>query len=272
MKISHSMNPYRLISEFREPRLLNFAGEGDGQGAGGQHDGADEPAPDSPAGKKWKQLREEKKAAEDAAKVEREKRIAAEAKAEAFDEFKAQFQQQKPKKSGGQGDDTPNDIQINPDDEKIVATIFQREMKKLGLDQIPEVVTKLQEQTQSDKATSALERARFDLTAEFKDSVPFDFEETLKFAKERGYGMMFSNAKDALRLAHKEMNEQKFIEYYQGGAQPKKKVPKMAASGRASDDDVIEIPDDTDVKVDDINSFDDARNAAKRMFDSEQGV
>lgn len=269
------MNPYRLISEFREPRLLNFAGEGGGQGAGSQSDGTDEPVPDSPAGKKWAKLREEKKAAEELAQQEREQRIAAEARAKAFDDWKAQFDgtKKKPKSGGNNGnaDDDEQPVQINPDDEKIVATIFQREMKKLGLDQIPEVVTKLQEQTQSVQATNALERAKQELTAEFSESVPFNYEEALKFAKERGYGMTFTNVKEALRVAHKEMNEKAFIEHWQGGAQPKKKVPKMAASGRSADD-VIEIPDD-DQPLDpkNINSLEDARRAAKEMF-QEEGV
>lgn len=267
------MHPRHSISEFRESRLLNFAGENDGKGAGGQQDGADEPAADTPAGKKWAQLRADKKAAEDAAKAEREARIRAEAKAEAFDEFKASLAPQKPQKSGGQADTELSDIKINPDDEKIVATIFQREMKKLGLDQIPEVVTKLQEQTQSVQANSTLAQAKAELEAEFAGTVPFDYAEALKFAKERGYGMTFTNAKEALRVAHKEMNEAKFIEFWQGGSKPKKVVPKMAASGRAADDDLIEIPDDDKkIDADNINSFEDARKAAKQMFEGEGGV
>lgn len=269
MKISHSINPFRLVSEFKEPRLLNFAGDDGKGGQGGQHDGADDPDPNTPAGKKWAKLREEKRLAEEAARTERENRIKAEAKAEAFEEFKNSFQQQpkKPAQKSGGGESPEEQIQINPDDEKIVATIFQREMKKLGLDQIPEVVTKLQEQTQGVQANATLDQARRELEAEFSGSVPFNYEEAIKYARERGYGMTFQNAKEALRIAHKEMNEKSFIEFYQGGAQPKKKVPKMAASGRNADDDVIEIPDD-DQPLDpkNINSLDDARKAAHAMF------
>lgn len=272
MKISHSKFPYALISEFREPRLLNFAGDGGGSAAGGQQDGADEPAADTPAGKKWKQLREEKKAAEDAAKVDREARIKAEARAEAFDDFKKSLTPQKLQKSGSEAEHDQSEIKINPDDDKIVSTIFQREMKKLGLDQIPEVVTRLQEQTQSVQANSTLDKAKVELEAEFSGSVPFNYEEALKFAKERGYGLTFTSAKEALRVAHKEMNEKSFIEFWQGGAKPKKSVPKMAASGRAADDDVIEIPDAEEVKVENIKNLDDARKAAKQMFADDEGV
>lgn len=266
------MIPSRSISDFREPRLLKFAGENGGGAAGGQHDGADEPAADTPAGKKFAALRAEKKAAEDAAKAEREARLVAEAKAEAFEEFKASLAQAP--KSGGKAETPPedDDIQINPSDEKLVATIFAREMKKLGLDQIPGVVTKLQEQTQTVQANTTLAAAKAELEAEFAGSVPFNFEEALKFAREKGYGMTFTNAKEALRIAHKEMNEPKFIEFYQGGAKPKKVVPKMAASGRAADDDTIEIPDSTEIDTDKLNSMDDARAAAKAMFAGGEGV
>lgn len=259
------------MSDFRESRLLKFAGGDGGAGAGGQHDGADEPDPTTPAGKKWAELRAAKKAAEDAAQKERDARIAAEARAQAFDEFKQSFQQQpKPaQKSGGNGDVDEEEIEINPSDEKIVTAIFQREMKKRGLDQIPEVVTKLQEQTQGVQVNATLDQARRELESEFQGSVPFNFEEALKFARERGYGMTFSSAKEALRIAHKEMNEKSFIEFYQGGIKPKKQVPKMAASGGNADD-TIEIPDD-DQPIDskNINSLEDARKAAKKMFEDD---
>lgn len=259
------MNPHHRISEFRESRLLNFAGAGDGQGAGGQQDGADEPAPDTPAGKKWKALRDEKKAAEDAAKAEREKRIAAEAKAQAFEELKASFgPKEKPQAGGGTADDT-EDVKINPEDEKLMNAFFSRQIKKMGLDQIPEVVKALQQNTHDIQASTSLSDAKAALESEFAGSVPFNYEETLKYAKEKGFGMTFSNVKDALRMAHKEMNEASFIEFYKGGAKPKKVVPKMAASGREADD-VIEIPDEKVIDPEKLNSFDDARRAAKQLF------
>lgn len=265
MKIFHSTNPYHFISEFKEPRLLNFAGEGGGKGAGGQQDGADEPDPNSPAGKKWAALRERTRIAEETAKAEREKAIAAEARANAFEDFKKSFEPDA-KKNAATGGEAPvegQDVVVNPDDEKVIGAVFARHIKKMGLDKIPGVVEALQMNTQQSQIQYAVTQAKAELASEFEGSVPFNFDESLKYAKEKGFGMVASTVKDALRMAHKEMNEPAFIEFYKGGAQPKKKVPKMAASGRKSaDDEIINLDVDGEQEI---TSFEDSRALAHKL-------
>lgn len=260
------MNPFSSISEFKESRLLNFDGEG-GAAAAGMQDGTAEPDATTPAGKKWAALREAKQTAEAALQAEREARIAAEARAAAFDEFKSSFGQ--PKKEPIV--EPEGDIQVNPEDAKVVSAVMMKELKRMGLDKVPEVMAQLQQNTQTIQANTALERARQELEAEFASSVPFNYQETLQYAKERGYGLTFSNAKDALRLAHKEKNEQAFITYWKGGPKPKKVVPQMAASGIEDDDGVV-IPATTAIDPTKIQTLDDARRLGKQLFESEEEV
>lgn len=262
------MNPFSYVSDMRESRLIHFDGDGNGAAAVVPPNGDGEPDASTPAGKKWAQLREEKKAAQEALRQEREARIAAEAKASAFEEFKAQFAPPTKKvEQPIEGDE----IQVNPEDAKVVSTVMMRELKRMGLDKVPEVLTQLQQNTQTIQATSALERARQELEAEFAGSVPFNYQETLKYAQERGYGLTFTNAKDALRMAHKEKNEEAFIAFWKGGPKPKKVVPQMVASGIEDDEDIAPAMQ-TPIDPKSINSLDDARSLAKKMFESESEV
>lgn len=263
MRIFHSKVPFRLTSEFRGPRVLNFADDGK-KAAGFQEDNLDEPDADSPAGKKWAKLREEKRAAEEAVKQEREARIKAEAKAEAFEEFKASLGTNAKKEAPPAEED---DTEVNPQDEAYVNKILTKQLAKAGLDKIPEVVNALRQSAERSQAETALERAKRDLETEFKDSVPFDFDAALSFAKEKGYGMIATTAREALRMAHKEMNEELFIDHYRGGSK-KKVAPKMAYSGRnsAADDDITDERKD-DVKIEDFNS---ARVLARQVVTGEQ--
>ena len=266
MRNSLNRNPLSLVSEFKGPRLLNFAGEGGGAAAS-QGSDPDEPAADTPAGKKWAALREKARIAEEERAKERDARLKAEAKAEAFEEFKQSFGNA-PKKGEKEKDPLKPEVpaDVNPEDHEYVGKSVMAHLQRLGLDKIPEVVEALQKNTQQITATTTLDRAKQELTAEFKDSVPFNYEEALTYAKERGFGLVAGTVKDALKLAHKELNEQKFIEFWKGGSGPKKQVPKMVHSGGGAED-RIEIPEpDADIKVE---SFEDARVLARKQFEGE---
>lgn len=262
------MNPRSRISEFAETRLLNFAGTGNGTGAGGQPDGAEEPAADTPAGKKWAKLREERAAAENLAREEREKRIAAEARAGAIEEFKQMLQNSpnqpaKPgKKDKPSDDDEP--VVVAEEDEKVINAV----LKKAGLSGLPEALEAIKQSTQQSQILNAVDKAKAELTAEFAGSVPFDYDKALQYAKEKGFGMVASTVKDALRMAHKEMNEQNFINFWKGGPTKKKTAPAMGASGShgAADDDIINLDGGDEPVLDaNINSMDDARAAAMKI-------
>lgn len=277
MKISHSIYPHHSVSSLKESRLLNFAGGNDGKGGASQDGDPDELDPNTPAGKKFKELREANKAKEDELRAEREARIRAEAKAEAFEDFKNSFgadaarRKTDNKQDIKPSNDDTDDIQVNPEDEKYVGKILQTQLARMGLDKVPEVVEALAKNTQSIQATTALDRAKQELTDEFKGTVPFDYNKALQFAKDNGYGMVASTVKDALRMAHKEMNEQAFIEYYRKGDEPQKKAPKMAHSDRGNDGIVIS-DDGDDIEQNDIEveTFSDARELARKAWAGEE--
>lgn len=269
MKVFHSLYPRRLLSEFGGPRLLNFAGEPDEQGAASQPDGADEPNPNTPAGKKWAALKQEKKEALEKARIAEEARIRAEARAEAMEEFKNSLSGKKPEQEQIEEAPDDDDKDVNPEDEKIINKVLAKQMKRMGLDTIPEVVNALKENTEQMQASVQFEKAKTELSEEFANTVPFDYQAALEYAKEKGFGLYASTAKDALRMAHKEMNEEAFIEHWRGGKSPKKVVPKMGHSGRSNaDDDLIDLDPK---KADDvtIDNFESARQMAREAMEIE---
>ena len=226
--------PFILQSKFTGPLAYNFAGyDGGGAGSSGDED-PDAPDPSTPAGAKWKQMREENKAANARAQEEREARIAAEAAAKATADLLREIQG-KPTKEQDEDDD--DDIEVpegaNKDDAAYVAKLVESALKKQGLNgkQIQETLQSIagnQEQMQIDKT---MESARDALVSEFSDSVPFNYAEALKYAKENNLGLVGSSAIQALRIAHKEMNEEKFYKWKLEGSKPRKSAPPLDASG-----------------------------------------
>lgn len=266
--------PSTLQSKFDGPPILNFAGAGDGSGGGSSDDDDDPDAPpaDTPAGQKWRKMRSDKKAAEAAAQAERDEKLKAQAKAEALEEAFAKLDPTKrAAAAGGKEDEEEAENPpegTNPDDAQYVEKLVAHALKKQGLNpgEIKEALKDIKETQQSSQISQTLKDAKSELTAEFADSVPFDYEAALKYARDRGYGVIASNATEALRLAHKQMNEARFIEYYQKGGKkdgPKKEVPSLDASGSGSRTGVEGGEDDLDEKID---SLEDARSLAKSML------
>lgn len=257
-----SQNPLALLSEFKGTRLLNFAGEPAAK-SGSQPGEADEPDPSTPAGKKWAALREEVKTEREKTRLANEARLKAEGRAEAIEDFKKQFGTPPAKV------EEVTEPEINPKDEIYVGAILKKQMQQLGLDKIPEALSAMQRSTSEVQATTILDKAKANLEKEFAGTVPFSYDEAMAYAKEKGYGMIASTAEEALRMAHKQMNDEKFIAFYRGETTGKKgrSAPRLVKSGTAPSPDVLEETDDSEAIVP--TTFADARAAAHKMFEAE---
>ena len=233
--MSNSLNkefPFILHSKFTGPPILNFAGDdGGGEGSPGD-DGQDAPDPNTPAGAKWKAMREATKVAEQAAQNEREARIKAEAAAEATEALLLKIQ-------GKSAEKQEEDEEIvvpegaNKDDAAYVESLVSAALKKQGLNgkELKEAISNLTGNQEQMKIDKTMDAARTDLVSEFEDSVPFNYAESLKYAQDNNLGLVGSSAVQALRIAHKEMNEAKFDAWKADGSKPRKRAPSLDASG-----------------------------------------
>lgn len=212
-----------------------MAGENDGDEGGGNQDDDDPDAPpaDTPAGKKWREMRKKIKDAEAETAAEKEARIKAETRAETLAEVA--------KKQGSETkeeDEEPtpkqeDDIQVAEEDEKIITKVLTEQLEKQGLSgtAIKKALDQITQQNQAVANQQALQNATSSLEKEFEDSVPFDVDKTLEYAKEHGYGLIANNVEQALRLAHKEMNEEEFDKWKADGRKPRKEAPPIEGSG-----------------------------------------
>jgi hypothetical protein len=234
MVLKTSLPPV-LFSQNRYPLIFNEDKTGGGSGGtstpgdGSQSGNSDEPDPNTPAGKKWKELREAKKAAEEATAKEREARLKAEAKAEAFEQLKASLSGKPKEEEQEDEEDKANAKELK---------IIHSGLKQLGLD--PEALkkaasslTEVQKQSRDIAIKAALRDAASKLTEEFKESVPFDLDKALAYASEKGYGVTMANADvtEVLRIAHKNLNEDALLDWRIAQKDPKKSVPKIPVSG-----------------------------------------
>lgn len=227
-------SPFPLYSKFTGPLAYNFAGEGDGDdGGSSDDDDPDAPPADTPEGKKWKQLREDKKAALVAAEKAKEEAIRADERAKTAEDLLAKVQ----------GKSTEEEVKeeepevvvpegTNKEDAEYVNKLVGAALQNAGVDgkeikQALDDIAKGQQQLQADRI---FDEARQTLEKEFEGSVPFDYEAALTYAKENNLGIVGSTALQALRIAHKEMNEEKFDEWKAAGRKPGKSAPSLESS------------------------------------------
>jgi hypothetical protein len=257
--------PFILQSKFTGPLAYNFAGDldGGGDGSSGEED-PDAPDPNTPAGAKWKKMREENKAANLKAQDEREARIRAEAAAEATEALLLKIQGKSAEVQEVEDDD--DDVVpegTNKDDAAYVTKLVEAALRKQGFNgkEINETLKSIagnQEQMQIDKTMDA---AKASLVSEFEDSVPFNYAEALKYAQENNLGLVGTTALQALRIAHKEMNEEKFDKWKAEGSKPRKSAPSLDASGGGNKSGAAKEDEEIAPK-----SLDEATKLAKAML------
>lgn len=184
----------------------------------------------TPAGKKFAQLRREKKEAEEQARLDREARIKAEAERDGYEKAM--------KEAGMRGEKREEPVEedvgdIHPDDEKAVLRV----LKKQGVDinalkaagALPELTQRIQKQ----EATQKIQNACTALEKKYANSVPFNAAEVVKYAAEQGFALDMQGAsfERILERAHKEMNEQKFQDWAYAQRSKKKDSPKIENNG-----------------------------------------
>lgn len=247
--------PFILHSKFNGPSILNMAGTDDeeaettdtaaddsqeeesatdddtqdnteSQTDEDESDESDEVTDETPAGKAFAKERAKRKAAQKAAREAEEARIRAEAKAEATEELLAKF--------GGKG--KPEDTEeaddaeagdILPEDEKVIETYLRKKgIDPAALKDLPQRVQRQTMEAQIDKVCTTLEK-------KYAGSVPFNREKVLKYAVDNGFAAAMPNAPldRVLELAHKEMNEDAFLDWRTEVRKKKKDAPTPSGNG-----------------------------------------
>lgn len=178
---------------------------------------------DTPAGKKFAAMRTARVVAEAKAQQEREARLIAEAKVEAYAQalaIKGSTTQEKQEE----------EIEVNPQDEEVVLKV----LRKQGIDiSSLKELKKLPQQTQQMVFEQNMERAIGNLTAKYKDSVPFNRDKVIEYVKENKLLASYNAPLERVfEIAHKEMNEDAIAEFkYQQRVKTKKIVPKISNTG-----------------------------------------
>lgn len=246
------MFPFTLLSQSTHPPVLNelkgneeeedpppAKEEDPPENLDSQEDDPDAPDADTPAGKKFAQMRKDLKESKGREAVAEAARLKAEAKAEAIAEYKAAAGKEetvKPKEE---------EVDIHPDDLKTV----QNALRKMGIDpnslkdlqSLPKATQQMVAENQIDRASSILEK-------KYADSVPFDRSKAIKFAVENKLGLAMPNApfEKILEIAHKEMNEDALADWrYDQRKKGKKDSPKISDNGTGKKEVREEKPNDT---------------------------
>lgn len=181
----------------------------------------------TPSGKKFAQMRADKKAAEEKAATAERERDLAKAREDALKE--ALSKAEAARKDGGKKEIPKPPVATAPEDEEYVAEL----LRKRGLDDETIAALKLAKdlpkQTQALVQQQLVDRACAALEKRWKDSVPFDRDAVIEYATKNN--VPGNTVEEILDLAHQRLNEEKILDFKIEQRKKQVKSPKIESSG-----------------------------------------